>query len=161
MKMLALLVAVLLAGSAKAQSYLPNSAGTWTPTITGTSTPGTPTYLRQVGTYEQLGRLVILRFYVSTSAFSPLPTGQAQIGGLPLALPPTTTPFDDGGCHLMQMSGVTLTANYTVLTGLIAGSTSTTVIALYQNGSAQATTTLAGGGLGAAVVLAGICNYHL
>ena len=55
--------------------------GTWTPTISGSSTTGTTTYTSQTGTYTKIGNLVEIRASVTWSAATG--TGQILMGGLP------------------------------------------------------------------------------
>ncbi len=59
--------------------------GTWTPTIGGSSTPGTPTYSVQVGKYQRVGKRVTFEGYVVITAISGSPAGTVRIGGLPFA----------------------------------------------------------------------------
>ena len=59
------------------------SAGGWVPTILGSTVAGTPVYVNQVGSYEQIGSQVTARFLVSVSALTGC-TGNALIGGLPV-----------------------------------------------------------------------------
>lgn len=58
--------------------------GTWTPTIGGSSTPGTPTYSAQVGKFQRIGKRVTFEGYVVITAISGSPAGTVRIGGLPL-----------------------------------------------------------------------------
>lgn len=64
-----------------------NETGTWTPTIYGSSSAGSTTYVAQTGNYIRVGNLVTLDFYVEWSAASG--TGSIKIGGLPYAVPST------------------------------------------------------------------------
>jgi hypothetical protein len=59
--------------------------GTWTPTIGGSSTPGTPTYSVQVGKFQRIGKRVTFEGYVVITAISGSPAGTVRIGGLPFA----------------------------------------------------------------------------
>jgi hypothetical protein len=54
----------------------------WTPTIIGSTTPGTQTYTTQVGTLTRIGRMVIAAGRVTLSGLSG-PAGNVLIGGLP------------------------------------------------------------------------------
>jgi hypothetical protein len=60
-------------------------AGTWTPTLVGGGTPGTPVYSTQTGYYERIGRLVIARFNMVTTDLGGA-AGAMSIGGLPFAV---------------------------------------------------------------------------
>jgi len=55
--------------------------GSWAPTISGGSTPGTTTYTTQVGSYTKIGRLVTATFNVGYSAATG--TGTLSIGNFP------------------------------------------------------------------------------
>ena len=60
-------------------------AGLWTPTIVGSTTPGTQTYSRQTGTYSRIGNRVFLEFNIILSALDGATAGNVGIGGLPFA----------------------------------------------------------------------------
>jgi hypothetical protein len=55
--------------------------GTWTPTIAGSTTPGTATYSIQNAKYTKVGRLVQFELYLQWA--SGTGTGNIQINGLP------------------------------------------------------------------------------
>jgi hypothetical protein len=131
------------------------AASTWTPTLLGSSTAGSPTYTVQVGSYEKIGRQITIRFIVATSALGS-PTGNMDIGGIPFTNNATSN--DNGQCVIAEMSGVTLDASYTTLTGDILASG--TVIRLKEIGSGQATALAAVGKFAAATTLQGMCSYH-
>lgn len=59
--------------------------GTWSPTIGGSSTPGTPTYSAQVGKFQRIGKRVTFEGYVVITAIAGSPAGTVRIGGLPFA----------------------------------------------------------------------------
>lgn len=61
---------------------LPVESGTWTPTISGTTTPGTPPYNSQIGFYYRIGKLVHLSFGVQINNKGGM-SGQLRIGGVP------------------------------------------------------------------------------
>lgn len=131
--------------------------GTWTPTLVGSGTAGTFTYTNQVSSYEKIGRLVIARFGLSISATPGSPTGNMQIAGLPFTS--NATPNDDGHCFISVMTGITLDAGYTVLTGLIG--VSTTTILLIELGSGQTGQAVPVGKFSATTTaLFGFCVYH-
>ena len=56
--------------------------GTWTPTIYGSSTAGSPTYSQQIGRYTKIGNKVIAAARVDISAIGGM-TGNVTFGGLP------------------------------------------------------------------------------
>jgi hypothetical protein len=55
--------------------------GTWTPTISGTSTAGTGTYNAQGGVYTRVGKVVTAQCYINLAAHTG--TGNISITGLP------------------------------------------------------------------------------
>jgi len=59
----------------------PNLFGAWTPTILGSSTPGTTTYVARTGTYTIIGNTVVVDASIEISAATG--TGDVVIGGLP------------------------------------------------------------------------------
>lgn len=139
-------------GTIAAQNYVQS---TWTPTLQGSSTTGAPTYTTQVGSYEQIGRQVTARFTIVTTALGS-PTGNMQIGGLPLAS--ANVANDNGSCVIASMTGVTLDASYVTLTGIVQPNTQ--VVALTEIGSAQTSASTAVGKFAAATTLTGYCIYH-
>jgi hypothetical protein len=62
--------------------------GTFTPTVIGTSTPGTGTYVGQTGIYVKIGRRVIFDIYVDWTAHTG--TGSINVSGLPFVSAPIT-----------------------------------------------------------------------
>lgn len=131
------------------------SRGTWTPVIAGSTTAGTATYTTQVGSYEVLGRTVIARFDIVTSALSG-GSGNATITGLPVTAANTTG--DAGTCTIAQATGVTTDSGYTAIAGVV--SPNTAVVTLYENGSNKTGQPDAVGNLAAATTLVGTCIYH-
>jgi hypothetical protein len=65
------------------------TSGTWTPTIYGTTTAGTPTYTARVGTYKRIGNMVYFNAVLVISAVGGI-AGNVKISGLPLASDATT-----------------------------------------------------------------------
>lgn len=103
--------------------------GNWTPSIAGLTTAGTQTYTTQVGRYVRIGRLV----YVTGSIVLATTTGMVggvAITGLPFAAV-TATGLQQPAV-IGQVSGVDLSAGYTVLTGVVVSGD--TNIQLAQNG---------------------------
>lgn len=137
-------------------AFLPYTATTWTPTLVGSSTAGSPSYSIQVGSYEKIGRQITVRFVVVTTGLGS-PTGNMNVGGLPATSASTTN--DDGSCLISNMSGVTLTSGYVNLTGVIFPGSS--VIELIENGSGQSSTTISVSNFAAATQLVGWCSYHV
>ena len=58
--------------------------GTFTPTVTGVTLPGTATYAVQSGKYVKIGDLVTFAIYLSWTAFSG--TGNMRVSGLPFTV---------------------------------------------------------------------------
>lgn len=145
-------------GFMKSLQGFPYSQGSWTPVLAGSTGAGTPTYTQQAGSWEKIGRLVIARFRIATSAFSSA-TGNLIITGLPFtAAQDGTTPT---AAFLPNFAGsITFTANYTQITGAI---NSSNQIALQQVGSGQADAALpvAAWPAAAAATIAGVCIYHI
>lgn len=130
-------------------------ASAWTPTVVGATTAGSATYTVQVGSYEQIGRHVTVRFNVHTSAFSGA-AGALQINGLPLAAAATTN--DYGVCSVVYKTGVTLDAGYQSLAGIIINGVS--YINLVENGVSSASQNIDVTAGSASMILIGTCEYH-
>lgn len=60
-------------------------SGTWTPTIEGTTTAGSPTYTTQYGKWYKIGKLIIAYCDISISSFGGA-AGIIKVGGYPFAL---------------------------------------------------------------------------
>ncbi|WP_053086171.1 hypothetical protein [Nitratireductor soli] len=77
-------------GSGAGLTNIPLSAigesGLWTPTLTGFTTPGTPTYVQQQGSYVRIGaKLVLATVYLVVSNIGGA-TGQFVMGGIPFSM---------------------------------------------------------------------------
>lgn len=57
--------------------------GSWTPVLSGATTPGTQTYTAQVGRYIRVGNAVMVWCRIALSALDGASAGAAQITGLP------------------------------------------------------------------------------
>lgn len=150
------LLALLFAAPAIAQDVsnpVRVIATAWTPTITGSTVAGTgQTYSIQTGSYEQIGRMVTLRFNIAASSFGTA-TGNVQISGFPVAS--ANVANDTGACFFgfAQLSGGSPPTSGVL--GLINPNTS--FAALFSNAAASAPLTLTQLGAGE---LVGVCNYH-
>ena len=71
-----------LGGTAAANKLDDYEEGTFTPTLFGATTAGTPTYTNQSGNYTKIGNTVRVQLRVSVSAISGV-AGSLRIGGLP------------------------------------------------------------------------------
>jgi len=81
--------------------------GTWTPTITGSTTNPTVTYDLQRGVYTKVGRVVTVSCFLSWTAISG-GSGDARISGLPFTI--ESTPSASGAGAISELNGFTLTA---------------------------------------------------
>ena len=101
-------------GSAAAQDY---EEGNWTPTIQGSSTPGTNTYDTQTGRYIRIGNQVTCWFSISLSAKDPAMGGITYIAGLPFLADPNAR----AGVSFGRVSNIDLATGYTAVTGYASG----------------------------------------
>lgn len=152
-----LLALLLLTGSALADSInIPAPlyvTGTWTPTIIGSSVAGTgQTYSGQIGTYEQIGRQVTLRFNLIVTSLGTA-SGSMQIGGLPIA----NVSGDLGHCYISGYSVTGLTAlNYGIMGQISSG---TSVIVLLSN-SNTTNANISNVQTGGTPFFQGMCTYR-
>ena len=72
--------------------------GTWTPTIAGSTTPGTQTYSIQSAYYTKIGRTAVASFRTALSAKDAATAGNIQVKGLPFAV---------NSSYLIQAAGST------------------------------------------------------
>jgi hypothetical protein len=136
------------------------TSGSWTPVLVGTSVVGSATYTYQVGSYQLVGNLVEVQFYIQTSAIGGGMSGTMAVSGLPL-MPAGLTINDYGGCFFYTFQGWTGGAGYTWLSGMVFSGT--TRIQIVDNGSGKTSIGspisefLASG----VVSLGGLCAYHI
>ena len=121
--------------------------GTWTPTIVGTTTAGTATYVTQNAAYTKVGRVVTISFYLNYSGGTG--TGNLRINGLPF-----TAAASYFAASFTLVDQITLSAN-NILTGLVDLNTSfiTCIGAVVGGGSYTNVAYDAGG------QLIGTCTY--
>jgi hypothetical protein len=81
--------------------------GTWTPTVTASSSNPTVTYLTQTGLYTKVGRMVSIQGRVQISAISG-GSGNFRLSGLPF-----TNNANIAGAGTSWFSGVNLSSGYT------------------------------------------------
>jgi len=142
------------AGTYQTQAY---NQGTWTPTLQGLGTVGTVTYSIQVGSYEQIGRQVAVRFNVLTTSVVGV-GGAVLLGGLPFTSNNTTG--DLGACVVSEVTGWTADNSFIWVAGIINPNNS--VITLSENKSGGTTSTIPGTDLsGTTNQWVGYCNYHV
>lgn len=137
------------------QSLTTYNATTWTPTISTDATPGTPAYSIRVGSYEQIGRQVTVRFTVSLSGWTGSPTGNVVLTGLPVAA--ANTANDYGACWISFYTVTALAVSAVGLTAVIVANTSQ--IAFDQNGL-TGTANLTAAQAGTTFFVIGGCSYH-
>lgn len=107
--------------------------GTWTPTIVGSTTPGTgQTYTTQVGTWERHGRQIVARFSIVATSLGTA-AGNTQIGGLPVASANTANNF--GTCVVPAYSVAGLPALSYGITGYVQPNSSVIDLATMNNTS--------------------------
>lgn len=131
-------------------------ATAWTPTITTDGTAGTPTYTVQVGSYEVIGRQVTARFWVAASAWAGSPTGNVQIGGLPLTS--ANTANDAGVCVVSNWTAVLPASNFGIQAFVSPNATKATLQA--QGNTASTGLVAANNAPAVSLQFIGMCNYH-
>lgn len=120
---------------------VPGVDGAFTPIFVGSTVPGAFTYTTQNGFYTRLGNRVLIDVHIAISAIAVGPTGNLQIGGLPLA---ATTP-DPGAWAIADYTGITLGAGYSQLGARVNASAS--LATLTKSGSAIQALFVQGGAL--------------
>lgn len=121
------------AGSIEPPSYTNRTS--WTPTIIGSTTPGTQTYTVQQGYYEVVGKILMAYGYVAISAKDAAIAGNARIGGLPIVS--TTATNYRSAVSFGQISGITLSSGNTIIMGRLAPGVS--YIDIFETGSGLTT----------------------
>lgn len=91
--------------------------GTFTPTLAGSSTPGTFTYTNQDGRYTRIGNRVIFDLRVVVNTVSGSPAGDLRIGGLPFTAGSGQT--YNGSVWVKFLNSVTLLAGTRVVGGTV------------------------------------------
>jgi hypothetical protein len=131
------------------------SASTWTPAITTDGTAGTPAYTTQVGSYEKIGRHVVVRFNIVLSGWSGSPTGNVKISGLPFASANTASDF--GRCAI---DGFATSTSFASISGFVNVNDTTAGIRAVAAGGATAPTNMTAAQAGTTLALGGRCEYH-
>ena len=80
--------------------------GTFLPTVIGTTTAGTVTYVRQLGRYTKVGNLVTVQIYLAYSGGTG--TGDLAFGGLPFAIAGNANEY--ASAAIGQLDNIALTA---------------------------------------------------
>ena len=131
------------------------AASTWTPAITTDGTAGTPAYTTQVGSYEKIGRHVVVRFNIVLSGWSGSPTGNVKISGLPFASANTASDF--GRCAI---DGFSTSTSFASISGFVNINDTTAGIRAVAAAGATAPTNMTAAQAGATLALGGRCEYH-
>ena len=93
-----------LGGTGSANKISDYETGTWTPTLFGQSTAGTPTYTTREGWYVKVGSMVTVSCAIDLSALSGV-AGDLRISGLPFTASATFTTNSNIGP--LRLNGVT------------------------------------------------------
>jgi hypothetical protein len=117
-------------------TYEKVEVGTWTPLLQGATTPGTPTYTYNAGTYRKVGSHVTCFLRMNISARGGL-TGTVQLAGLPFASSSATNHV--GGAILGLITGVSVTAGVAPSWRSVIG---TSTMELYGSGNTTGTASL-------------------
>lgn len=107
-------------------------SGTWSPTILGQTTVGTPTYTTQAGFYTVNGNTVTAWFQISLSSKGGM-AGSIWVGNLPFVQSSADAPFTS--MYISRFAGVTLGSGYTQVSGN--GINNTKNVLIIQCGSSQ------------------------
>lgn len=132
------------------------ASGAWTPTFVGSTIAGTFTYdaTNTGGFYTRIGNQVVLEGRLRITAIAVAPTGNLQIGGLPITSA-TTGRNTAGALHMGSWTGITLTGARTMLGAVIVD---TVLLAnLFESGTNIAVNVTQGGGL---VLVGGIADLR-
>lgn len=135
---------------------LGETSGTWTPTIIGSTTPGTQTYTQQLGAWVKRGTLVTCQFRVALSALDPAAAGNAVLGGLPFAVASKVANLIHAS-EVAYVSGITPPSGHGKLGLQFVDATSTATI---FTSSLAAFSSLAWSGVGASAQLRGQFSYR-
>ena len=103
--------------------------GSWTPTLTASTTNPTVSYQTQTGAYTKIGRVVTIsgRLQISSTSGG---SGNIQISGLPF-----NNNVSINGAHFGWVSGLTLSAGFTWAD--LYFSSNNTILNVAQSGSGQ------------------------
>lgn len=131
------------------------ASSTWTPQLAGSTTPGTATYVIQLGRVVEAGSLVTLTFNIVTSNISGA-AGNMNVIGLPATAANISNQL--GGCVISQLGGVALDSGYTMATGVVYPNS--TAIGLAENGSGKPQLAIPVGNFAGGSTVQGSCTYY-
>ena len=139
---------------------VPYAEGTWTPTVIGSTTPGTQTYAAQTGYYTKIGNRVIADFRVITTALDGAIAGNVLIGGLPFPALTDATMVWTGA--LRSVGGVTHnTGAIQFAIGLSSGQNTINLVDFGATSGAGSPANIAVSLLAAATSLGGSISYRV
>lgn len=129
----------------------------WTPTLSGSSTPGSPTYSAQLGSYTRNGAMVTAHFTLTGTSLG------GAAGGLAIAGLPLTVAGSYGTCTVFG-GGPKITAGvgsnqYVMLGGIIAPSASAIGLTLGADATTGTQTSLTAAQMTPTFSLFGNCTY--
>lgn len=132
------------------------ASGVWTPTILGSSTPGTNTYSFQIGRYIKIGSLVQAWFNVIMATKDGAMAGNISVGGLPFTVANTTSL----GGYSGSVSNFANLATSCVWLG-IRGTTNTVTGGLFKlTAAATGTATVVAADIAATSQILGMISYE-
>ena len=130
------------------------TTGTCTPTLYGSTTAGTSTYVTQQCSYIKTGTQVVVTIFVR-GTLGGTAAGDITVGGLPFTIKSGTT---DPSCAFSSGRFITLSASYTQV-GLT-GTNNTTTLTFYQTGSGQIENTIPVANWGTNAFVKATCTYE-
>jgi hypothetical protein len=137
---------------------LKEEAGTWTPGIEGSATPGAQTYTLQFGRYRKVGRRVDFDFSVILSTKGPTIAGNLLVTGLPY----TSRSDASGRIYNVAIGGysnINLSAGKTQVSATV--SNNATNIVLIENGDNVALAALTAAALQNSTAIYGSGSYEV
>jgi hypothetical protein len=115
---------ITLGGGTALGAYV---VGTWTPTVTGSSTAGTTSYSIQSGNYVQIGKLVYVSFRIQCTSGNTA-AGNLTLGALPFTATNTSALDQNLGPFGSANGNVSFSAGYTYAHWSLAHNTTTGTI---------------------------------
>jgi hypothetical protein len=132
-------------------------AGTWTPVLAGSTTPGSPTYSLQQGDYVVVGRMCTIWCEIEITAWGGSPAGNIAITGLPFAAASIGSVVVFPGTLIAD--GLTLDSGYTQMGVEIVNGSATAY--LVENGSNKSYGNVAVGNLSTSGLLTFTLTYPI